>query len=129
MPNRGSIVARVYTSAAQLPIAGAPVWFTARNAYGGKDLVAFRLTDADGYTAPVSIVTPDDTGVTLQPGSGVPYAAVTITTELAGFDRIVVEDAQIFTNTKTVQELMLVPSSSANGIRRTETFTVPGQNL
>lgn len=129
MPNRGSIVARVYTSAAMLPIAGAAVYFTARSASGISDLLAFRLTDADGYTAPVSIETPDDTGVTLLPGTGVPYAAVTIRAEYPGYDRVVVEDAQIFTNTKTVQEMMLVPSSPANGGRRTETFIVPGQNL
>ena len=51
------------------------------------------------------------------------------TDEDAGYDRIVVENAQIFTNTKTVQELMLVPSSAANGGRRTQTFHIPNQNL
>lgn len=123
MPNSGTIVARVYTSAALLPVSGAPVYFTS-----GSDLLAFRLTDADGYTSPVRVQTPDDTGVTIS-DARLPYTAVTITVEHPGYDRIVVEDAQIFTNTKTVQELMLVPSSSANGGRRTETFIVPNQNL
>ena len=128
MPIRGSIVARVYTSAALLPVAGAPVSFTFRNRSGNMELLAFRLTGEDGYTKPVSVETPDDTGVTRIVGD-VPYTLVTVTVEQPGYDRIVVEDAQVFTDTKTVQELMLVPSSSANGSRRTETFLVPKQDL
>ena len=123
MPNSGLIVARVYTSAAMLPIQGAAVYFSS-----GRQPLAFRLTDQDGYTSPVSVETPDDTGIAPS-DTQVPYTAVTITVEHPGYDRIVVENAQIFTNTKTVQELMLVPSSAANGGRRTQTFHIPNQNL
>ena len=87
---------------------------------GGKlELVALRVTDESGKTAPVRLATPDlDQGTS--PG-GMPYSLVTLWAEAPGYGYQVVEGVEIYPGVETVQELELVPLSrpetigSANG--------------
>ena len=51
MSAHGTIVARVFTSNAMLPLGGASVAITRTGADGRVELVAFRLTNYDGLTA------------------------------------------------------------------------------
>ena len=47
-----------------------------------------------------------------------------------GFDRLIVNGAQIFTGTQTVQDMMLLPTPSLpESYSRTETVTIPAQTL
>lgn len=55
----GTIIARVFTSEAIVPLPGAMVSFTKQNAAGEKILIALRMTNFDGLTDPVIIETPD----------------------------------------------------------------------
>ena len=59
----------------------------------------------------------------------VPYSVVDIRVERTGFDRVIVENAQVFANTQTRQEVALIPTPEEPGaFDRTETFLVPPQN-
>ena len=47
-----------------------------------------------------------------------------------GYDRIIVENAQVFTGIQTLQEFMLIPTPQLpDNYSRTETFVVPAQTL
>ena len=126
----GTIVARVYTSNAMLPIAGAAVAFTRRNAAGRSELLAFRITNYDGYTEPVTVDTPEQNGTTLASSGRNPYAQVTLAVDQPGYDRVIVTGAQVFTGTQTLQELMLLPTPSLpETYSRTERIDIPAQEL
>ena len=59
----------------------------------------------------------------------VPYAVVDIRVERTGFDRVIIENAQVFPDTQTRQEVALIPTPENPGaFDRTETFLVPPQN-
>ena len=59
-----------------------------------------------------------------------PYSTVDIRIEREGFDRIVVENAQVFPDTETRQELTMIPTPNLpSSFDRTETFVIPPQNV
>lgn len=126
----GTIVARVFTSNAMLPLSGASVAITRRSADGRTELVAFRITNYDGLTEPVEIDTPELDGSTLSSSGTQPYARIDLAVDLPGYDRILVTGAQVFTDTQTVQELMLLPTPSLpEQYDRTQTISIPAQTL
>ena len=126
----GTIVARVFTSNAMLPLSGASVAITRRSADGRTELVAFRITNYDGLTEPVEIDTPELDGSTLSSSGTQPYARIDLAVDLPGYDRILVTGAQVFTDTQTVQELMLLPTPSLpEQYDRTQTIAIPAQAL
>ena len=131
MDSQGTVVVRLSTSSARIPLQGASVTITRRLADGTQELLAVRVTNFDGLTEPVAIETPPMAeSRSYQAASAVPYAVVDIRAERAGFDRILVKDAQVFANTETRQELSLIPTPALpSSFDRTETFVVPPQSL
>lgn len=130
MHQNGTILARVFTSNAMIPVAGAAVTFTRPGADGTEELLAFRLSDRDGTAGPVELETPEADGTTLAASAQTPYAQVTVTAGQTGFDRVCVRGAQVFSGTQTIQELMLLPTPPlSEDLSRTETFVVPAQTL
>lgn len=130
MHQNGTILARVCTSNAMLPIAGAAVAFTRQRADGTEELLAFRLTNYDGTAGPVEIETPDFAGTTLETTGQQPYTQLTVTAGQPGFDRICVRGVQVFSGTQSIQELMLVPTPPLVGsFSRTQTVRIPAQPL
>lgn len=129
MSSQGSVIARVYTSDAYLPLADAVVSFTRILDDGSRRLLAIRRTDSSGLTAPVYVETPD-TSQSLTPGMSVrPYASVDVQVEVPGYGGILAEGVQVFPGVETIQGLQLRPrpvTSYENG-----QTTVPGtsQNL
>ena len=107
METFGTILTRVYTSRAQLPVEGATVAFTQRSG-GRHDLLAVRVTDRSGRTAPVEVPTPSP-AASESPGTDHPFAVCDIWAESPGFELQVVENVQIFPGTQTLQELELIP--------------------
>lgn len=130
MSGYGTIVARVYTSNAQLPVRGAAVAFCKRAADGTVELLAFRITNYDGYTDALEIETPEQDGQTLASSGQHPYATLSMIVDQLGYDRIIVENAQVFTGIQTLQQFMLVPTPQLpDSYSRTETYVVPEQTL
>ena len=129
MSAHGTIVARVFTSNAMLPLGGASVAITRTGADGRVELVAFRLTNYDGLTEPVEIETPELDG-SLPSSGAMPYARVDVAVDLPGYDRVLVTGAQVFSGTQSVQELMLLPTPSLpERYDRTQTIGIPAQTL
>lgn len=102
------MVARVYTSDAILPLAGAAVSFT-RSTDGQAELLAIRYTDVSGLTAPVYVDTPAP-GESLSPGSVLPpFATVELRVSLPGYSSLTVRGVQVFPGVATIQPLSLRP--------------------
>ena len=129
MATTGTILTRVFTSQAQIPVAGATVAFTQRGTEGHHTLLALRVTDANGRIAPVQVDTPD-ASASESPGTVTPFAVCDIWAESPGYELLVVENVQIFAGTQTLQELELIPLPEQSLTLLPETpVNVPPQNL
>lgn len=129
MAATGTILTRVFTSQAQIPVAGATVAFTQRSKEGRHALLALRVTDANGRTAPVQVETPD-ASASESPGTVTPFAVCDIWAESPGYELLVVENVQIFAETQTLQELELIPLPEQSPTLLPENpVNVPPQNL
>ncbi len=115
MASQGTVIARVYTSDAFLPLANVPVTFTQLQPDGSRKLLAVRLTNSSGMTAPLPVETPD-ASESLSPGlMEKPYAVVNISAEYPGYGGVLAEGVQIFPGVETIQALQLVPLPSLPG--------------
>lgn len=113
-----------------LPVSGASVAIYRRGPGGAAELIAFRITNYDGDAGPVEIETPELDGTTLASSGQQPYAPVNVAVDLPGFDRVIVEGAQVFSGRQTVQKLMLLPTPSLpDRYDRTQTVIIPAQTL
>ena len=104
----GTILVRVYTARAQLPVEGATVAFLRRDEAGKRELLAVRVTDRSGRAAPVEISTPA-LSASERPGTDHPFAVCDIWAEAPGYELQAVDNVQIFPGTQTLQELELIP--------------------
>lgn len=125
----GTILTRVYTSRAQIPISGATVAFTQRGTEGRHVLLAVRVTDENGHTAPVQVATPD-AAASESPGTAAPFAVCDIWAEAPGYELLVVENVQVFPDTETIQELELIPlPEQMDALLPEHPVNIPPQNL
>ena len=120
MDSQGTVVVRLSTSSALIPLQGATVTITKTRPDGTQELLAVRVTNFDGLTAPVMVETPPMAESQSYQNTSIPYAVVDIR----------VKNAQVFSNTETRQELSLIPTPDLpSSFDRTETFVVPPQSL
>ncbi len=129
LASQGSVLARVYTSDAFLPLRDVPVVFTQSLPDGKKTVLAIRYTNSSGLTAPLFVETPDAADSLTPDASLQPYAKVDIQVEYPGYGGILAEGVQVFPGQETIQGLQLRPLpavSIENG-----GVTIPGssQNL
>lgn len=130
MDSQGTVVVRLSTSSALIPLQGATVTITKTRPDGTQELLAVRVTNFDGLTARVMVETPPMAESRSYQNTSIPYAVVDIRVERTGFDRVLVKNAQVFSNTETRQELSLIPTPDLpSSFDRTETFVVPPQSL
>lgn len=130
MNPEGTVVVRLYTSSALIPIQGAVVSFTQIQPSGQETLLAVRVTNFDGLTEPVTVQTPPRDDSLHYPGIPQPYATVNILAGRQGFDRASAEAVQVFPGVQTLQALQLIPTPSLPAsYARTERFTIPPQTL
>lgn len=128
MTENGTLTVRTYTSSAQLPIEGAVVTVT-QPTDNGTRLLASRITDRSGNIAPISIATPERSQ-SLSAGTSAPFTQVDITVDFPDYERILVENAQIFSGVVTQQELELIPIEERPSVwNMTEVFQVTAQPL
>ena len=112
---------------------------TGRNRHHHKDaartatqeLLAVRVTNFDGLTAPVMVETPPMAESRSYQNTSIPYAVVDIRVErIQALTGCLCKNAQVFPDTETRQELSLIPTPDLpSSFDRTETFVVPPQSL
>ncbi|MBR4307958.1 MAG: spore cortex-lytic protein [Oscillospiraceae bacterium] len=128
MASNGFLRVRVYTSEAQLPVEDATVTVT-QSAERGSDLIATRITDESGLIELLTLPTPDRTE-SLQAGTPVPYAFVDIVVDHPEYERVLVENAQIFAGIITEQNVALLPIEERPAVwNLTEIFRITPQPL
>lgn len=128
MASQGSVIARVYTSDAYLPLYNIPVVFRMYSQDGQGKLLAIRSTDSSGLTSPVYVETPD-IEQSLSPGTTVkPYASISISVSPPGYSAVTAESVQVFPGVETIQALQVYPVSPMEYDVST-TFPEPPQNL
>lgn len=109
MASQGSIITRVYTSNAYLPLQNVPVIYSQKDSNGVRKLLAVRMTNSSGLTEPFYIETPD-TAQSQSPGSTIrPYALIDISVSYPGYNAVTAEGVQIFPGVETIQGMQLRP--------------------
>ena len=88
MDDIGTLIIRVYTSRAQIPISGATVVVTHEGKGGRRELLSLQVTDSSGAILPLQISTP------LLGESTAPLQ---------------VDGVQIFPGVETTQDMELIP--------------------
>ena len=123
----GTLVTRVFTGRAELPIAGASVSVVKKDGDRLLDLLTVRVSGRGGDTEAFSIETPSE-DLSQSPGNPQPYALVDLWVDRQGFQLLVVEDVPIFPGVTSVQDLPLVPMPEDGG-RGGASVAIPPQDL
>ena len=126
MSATGYIQVHAYTSFAQIPLQGVSVSVTALDGTA----IALQITDRSGRITPISLPVPDlAAGQTPDTGE-IPFASVNIHARLKGYEQITAERVQVFPDTTTTQDLIMIPLAELPGSwNQSETFDTPPQNL
>ena len=128
MASNGFLRVRVYTSDAQLPVEDATVTIT-QPGNNGSRLLATRITDESGLIPVLTIPTPDG-GESQVPGTPSPYTTVDITVDHSEFERVLIENVQIFSGILSEQNIPLIPIEERPTVwNLTEVFRVTPQEL
>lgn len=126
MSATGYIMARAYSSYAQIPLQGVSVTVTALDGTA----IAMRITDRSGKITPIPIPVPDLSASQTPDTGQIPFAAVNLHARLRGYEQITAERLQVFPDTTTTQDLEMIPLAELPGSwNKTETFDTPPQNL
>ena len=126
MSATGYIKVNAYESYARLPLKDVAVTVTAEDGTA----IAMRLTDRNGQIAPIEIPVPDRSDSQAPDPAERPYAAVNLYAHLRGYELIESENLQVFADTTTLQDLVMIPLAELPGSwNQTEIFITPPQNL
>ena len=128
MPENGYFSVRAFVSGAELPVEGVSVTVTQPTENGSR-LIAARLTDESGKIERLSIPAPGRSE-SQAPGNVKPWTSVDITADHPDYERILVENVQIFAGVLTEQNLELIPHDERpEAWNVTEVFDVTAQPL
>lgn len=126
MPATGYIQVHAYTSYAQLPLEDVAITVTATDGTA----IAMRLTDRSGQIVPIEIPVPDLAESQAPDPPEKPFANVNLYAHKKGFEQIEAENLQVFANTVTDQDLLMIPLSELpQNWDQTTIFNTPPQNL
>ena len=129
MEESGRLNVRVYTSQAQIPVAGATVAITGQGERGKRKLLSIQKTDESGQIQPVRVETPARTEST-EPGTEQPYALFDVWAEHPGFSTLMVEGVQVFSGVDTYQGMELNPlPEGQSSLNTTQLREIPSQTL
>ena len=126
MSATGYIQVNAYESYARLPLKDVAVAITAEDGTA----IAMRLTNRSGQILPVEIPVPDLSESQTPDPPERPYTLVNLYAHLRGYEQVEAENLQIFANTVTDQDLLMIPLSELPGRwDQTVVFDTPPQNL
>ena len=108
MPQTGSLVVRVFTSQAQLPVSGATVIISSPSEDGRRKVFSIQTTDESGGTQPFQLEAPDKI-LSEAPGGAVPFSDYSLVVEHPEYYLATFEKLQVFPGVETVQNVPLVP--------------------
>lgn len=128
MAATGTIEVRAFLGNEALPVSGAGVHIVQR--IGDEEvLIAYRTTDKDGKTEPVTVATPD-ADASGSPGETAPFSAYDIRIRHPDYHRVYIHNVQAFPNTLTRQLVQMIPSSERLGQdMQTEQIYITPQQL
>ena len=126
MSATGYIKVNAYESYARLPLKNVAVTVTAEDGTA----IALRLTDRSGQIAPIEIPVPDLADSQAPDPGERPYAVVNLYAHLRGYELIESENLQVFADTTTVQDLVMIPLAELpQQWDQTVILLTPPQNL
>lgn len=108
MTDHGTLIVRVFTTRAQIPVDRATIAVTQRGPDGKHTLLSVRVTDESGRIEPIHISTPA-LDLSLEPGSGTGFTLCDIWAEHPQYQLLLVEGVQLFPGVETVQNMALLP--------------------
>lgn len=127
MSATGYIQVHTFTSNAQIPLKDVAITVTDTSG----TTIAMRLTNSSGnLDKPIEITVPD-LSASQAPNTGIiPFSAVNLYAQISNFERIEIENLQIFADTVTFQELKMIPLAELpERWNKTEVFNIPAQKL
>ena len=129
MGSEGKILVRVSAAKNAIPLEGVTVVITRRGSGAVLELLGLRSTNADGQTTPVPVSTPDRE-LSESPSGEKSWSSVDITTDMPGYERVIVENVQVFSGVTTIQDFALIPLEDyPDQWSKTEVFDVTPQEL
>lgn len=132
MQAMGTLVVRVYTSQAQIPVEGATVVVTTPGTNGKRKLLSVQATDRSGEVPAISIPTPEAGESTSPhlPGGEAPFAVCNVWAEHPGYAMLEAEGVQIFPGVETVQDMELIPLPwGQSSLQHLDVREIPPQSL
>ena len=129
MGSEGKILVRVSAAENAIPLEGVTVVITRRGSGAVLELLGLRSTNADGQTTPVPVSTPDRE-LSESPSGEKSWSSVDITANTPGYERVIVENVQVFPGVMTIQDFALIPLEDyPDQWSKTEVFDVTPQEL
>lgn len=126
MSATGYIQVHAYESFARLPLKDVAITITSDDGTA----IAMRLTDRNGQIVPVEIPVPDLAESQSPNPAERPFATANLYAHLRGYEQVESENLQVFANTVTDQDLMMIPLSELpNRWDQSVIFDTPPQNL
>lgn len=126
MPAIGYIQVHAYTSYAQLPLENVAITVTSTDGTA----IAMRITDRNGQITPIEIPVPDLAESQSPNPPEKPFTNVNLYAHKQGFEQIEAENLQVFANTITDQDLLMIPLSELpQNWDQNVIFNTPPQNL
>lgn len=126
MPATGYIQVNAYASYARLPLRDVAITITANDGTA----IAMRLTNRSGQIVPVEVPVPEASDSQVPNPPECPFATVNLYAHLRGYEQVEAENLQVFANTVTQQDLMMIPLSELpDSWDQTAVYTTPPQNL
>ena len=126
MSAKGYITAHAYTSYALLPLQNVALTVTAPDGTA----IAMRISDRNGLIVPIEVPVPDKSASQSPDTGEVPFTTVNLYARLRGYEQIEIENLQVFAETVTLQDLVMIPLSELPGSwKKKEIFDTARQNL
>lgn len=122
---RGSLQINVTSSVNSYPVEGAEISIS----YTGvpQDTLEQLTTDSSGQTETVELAAPPEEWSLEEQNERQPYSEYTLDISAPGFEPVSISGAEIFSNTKAVQNVRLRPSDAPS--EEEEVFVIPAHTL
>lgn len=130
MAQSGTLLVRVYTSRAEIPVVGAAVIVASRGRDGKYQLISLQETDDSGTIKPVRVDAPPAGESTSPDQMEQPFAVVDVWVEHPGYEVMWLEEVQVFAGQQTQQQVELNPLVAGESwTERTAVRPIPPQEL